>query len=242
MKVKIAALLTGRGNNTLSDKNILPVLGHPLLSYPAKAVKRVKGIKDFYVSSDDSAILEIASDIGYTKIKRPAALSTPTAKHIDAILHALDYMKNVDDFSPDILVVVMANSATVKTEWIESGISTIVNNKSISAVVPVRQDQDHHPFRAKKLNENGMLEPFFDFAGVEISTNRQELEPSFFLCHNFWILNIKESILKKEGQKPWTFLGNNISPIVVDECFDVHTKEDLDVSGKWLTKHKVQND
>ena len=29
--MKIAALLTGRGNNTLKDKNVLPVLGKPLL-------------------------------------------------------------------------------------------------------------------------------------------------------------------------------------------------------------------
>ena len=29
--MKIVALLTGRGNNTLKDKNVLPVLGKPLL-------------------------------------------------------------------------------------------------------------------------------------------------------------------------------------------------------------------
>ena len=32
------ALLTGRGNNTLKDKNILEVCGKPLLTYPAEAV------------------------------------------------------------------------------------------------------------------------------------------------------------------------------------------------------------
>jgi len=235
--MKVAVLLTGRGNNTLTDKNILPVLGYPLVSYPANAAKRVKGVESFYVSSDNDAILKIAGDIGYTKIKRPKELATPNAKHVDAILHALDYMKNIDSFSPDILVVIMANSATVKTEWIESGINAIVDNDSISAVVPVHQEQDHHPYRAKKLNKNGMLEPFFDFKNIEVSTNRQELEASFFLCHNFWVLNIKESISKKEGQKPWTFLGSNISPIVVDECFDVHVKEDLKASERWLLKN-----
>ena len=37
----IVALLTGRGNNTLRDKNVLPVLGKPLLYYPAMAARSV---------------------------------------------------------------------------------------------------------------------------------------------------------------------------------------------------------
>ena len=51
--MKIVALLTGRGNNTLKDKNVLPVLGKPLLYYPAMAAKTCSLITDFYVSSDD---------------------------------------------------------------------------------------------------------------------------------------------------------------------------------------------
>jgi CMP-N,N'-diacetyllegionaminic acid synthase len=235
--VKVAVLLTGRGNNTLTDKNILPVLGQPLVSYPANAAKRAKGVKSFYVSSDDDAILKIASDIGYTKIKRPKELSTRSAKHVDVILHALDYMKNVDSFSPDVLVVILANSATVKTQWIEQSINSIINDTSISAVVPVYQEQDHHPYRAKRINQNGKLEPFFDFTNIEVSTNRQELESNYFLCHNFWVLNVRNSILKKGGQKPWVFLGNNTVPIIVDECFDVHVKGDLYASEKWLVEN-----
>lgn len=49
--MKIVALLTGRGNNTLKDKNVLPVLGKPLLYYPAMAAKACPEISDFYVSS-----------------------------------------------------------------------------------------------------------------------------------------------------------------------------------------------
>jgi CMP-N,N'-diacetyllegionaminic acid synthase len=38
--MQIAALLTGRGNNTLKDKNILPVFGKPLLYYPCQAARK----------------------------------------------------------------------------------------------------------------------------------------------------------------------------------------------------------
>ena len=40
MKIKVTALLTGRGNNTLSDKNIRDILGQPVLYYTANAAKK----------------------------------------------------------------------------------------------------------------------------------------------------------------------------------------------------------
>lgn len=66
--MKIVALLTGRGNNTLKDKNVLPVLGKPLLYYPAMAAKSCELITDFYVSSDDDKILNAAAQCGYKKL------------------------------------------------------------------------------------------------------------------------------------------------------------------------------
>lgn len=48
--MKVTALLTGRGNNTLKDKNILDILGHPVLYYPAHAGRQAKSIDTYYCS------------------------------------------------------------------------------------------------------------------------------------------------------------------------------------------------
>lgn len=237
---KIVALLTGRGNNTLKDKNVLPILGKPLLYYPAMAAKGCSLISDFYVSSDDDKILNAAAECGYKKIRRPDELAQPTSQHIDAITHALGVMKE-DGVEPDILVVLLANSAIVKTSWIEESIDYILKDDSVSAAVPVLLEMDNHPYRSKRLREDGCLDTWFDFKGENVSTNRQDLPKNFVLCHNFWTLNLKESIYStKKGQQPWTFMGDKIKPIVVKESFDVHDEEDVIRTEKWLIEEGVK--
>ena len=238
--MKIAALLTGRGNNTLKDKNVLPVLGKPLLYYPAMAAKTCNLITDFYVRSDDEKILKAASDCGYKKIVRPVELAAPTSQHVDAIRHALGVMKQ-DGVEPDILVVLLANSGIVKTEWIEESITQLLKDEALSASVPVLLEMDNHPYRSKRLREDGCLDTWFDFRGKNISTNRQDLPMNFVLCHNFWTLNLKNSLYSStEGQQPWTFMGSNIKPIVVEESFDVHDEDDIRRTEKWLLEEGIK--
>lgn len=238
--MKIAALLTGRGNNTLKDKNVLPVLGKPLLYYPAMAARSCELITDFYVSSDDEKILNAAAECGYKKILRPAELALPTAQHVDAIVHALKVMKE-DGVEPDILVVLLANSGIVKKKWIQESIENLITNPELSASVPVLLEQDHHPYRCKCLREDGCLGTWFDFKGRDISTNRQDLPMNFVLCHNFWTLNLRNSLYSDvAGQQPWTFMGNNIKPIVVKESFDVHDEDDLKRTEKWLLQEGIK--
>ena len=154
--MQTVALLTGRGNNTLKDKNILEVCGKPLLAYPAEAARKSSLIDEFFVSSDDEKILSIAQDCGFKKIKRPADLGRSDSKHVDVIKHALGVIKD-EGTEPDILVVLLANTFCVKTEWIDECLREILNHSDISAVVPVVSDLDRHPYRAKKENEMGCL-------------------------------------------------------------------------------------
>ena len=152
--MKIAALLTGRGNNTLKDKNILNVLNHPVLYYPCCAAKKSELIQDFFCSSDDDNILNESEKLGFIPIKRPEELAKPTSQHLDCILHALETMNNNYNVCPDILVVVLANNVTIKSEWIDICIKKMIDDMSITAVVPVYEDNDHHPLRSKTVDEN----------------------------------------------------------------------------------------
>ena len=235
--MKTIALLTGRGNNTLKDKNVLDVLGKPVLYYPANAARKTDGIIDgFYCSSDDEKILSAAKELGYTPIVRPAELALPTAQHVDCILHALDVMKQGGEL-PEILVVLLANNVTVKSEWIADCINMMKQDNSVTAVVPVYVDNDHHPLRAKTLNSDGTLSMYEKGIVGKISTNRQDLPPCYFLSHNFWVLRTAFLLSGEEGQQPWGFMGNKILPYEIEDSIDIHDEIDLYIAKEWIKAH-----
>ncbi len=237
-KNRIAALIIGRGGSTLTDKNILPVFGRPLLHYTAAAARRSLYIGRFYASSDCQKILEVASMAGYAPIERPAELSTPTSQSVDVVNHALSLIER--DGEIDILVVQHANVGTITTQIIDDCIEILIMDDSLSSVVPVHDKSEYHPYRAKTPNSDGLIVPFFDFSMGGISGNRQDLPTAFFFDHSIWVLSVSRGIRSTNGQPPWTCMGNRIKPYVTEGCFDVHNMGDLKKTEEWLIKNNVQ--
>jgi CMP-N-acetylneuraminic acid synthetase len=234
--MKIYALLTGRGNNTLQDKNILEISGKPVLYYPAHAARNSYLISDWYCSSDDEKILSAAEKEGYKRITRPVELALPTSQHVDTIIHALNVMAEKDNM-PDICVVLLANNVTVKSQWITECIEMMLLDSSATAAVPVYIDNDHHPLRAKIINQNGTLEAYDKTINGKTSTNRQDLPSCFFLSHNFWVLRVSYLLSGKQGQPPWGFMGDKILPYRINESIDIHDLIDLHIAREWIGKN-----
>ena len=233
--MNIIAIMIGRGGSSLKDKNILPVHGAPLLSYAAAAAKRSKFISDFYISSNCPKILKAGFESGFKKIKRPQKLSTATAQSCDAVFHALEIIEKT--IKVDIVVVQHANVGTITEKIIDDCIQQLIDNKNLSAVVPVHENSEYNPYRAKIISKNGLLSPFID--NNNVSANRQDLPKSYFFDHSVWILRTSSIKNKDNGQAPWSCMGNHIQPYVTTGCLDVHSIEDIKYTEKWIIEHKI---
>jgi CMP-N-acetylneuraminic acid synthetase len=236
----ISCLLTARGNNTLKNKNILDILGHPVVYYPASEGKKSQLTSSWFASSDSDDILDISERLGYCPIKRPEALARPESQHVDTILHGLEIIRKKLAFTPEIIVVILGNNLTIKGKWIDECIGILQRDyQDISAVVPVYSDSDHNPFRAKKISEKGILVPFMQ-TPQKISTNRQDLPGSYFLAHNFWVLNTKYLLSGEIGYPPWGFMGNQVVPYKIERSIDIHDVFDLGVAELWLKEQRTE--
>jgi len=221
--MKIAALITAKGTSELKNKNLLKINKRPIIWYPCNEAKKVNDIKKFFVSSEDNKILNLCEKYGYKKIKRTKHLSKPNSKHENVLKHTINYFKSHNYF-PDIIVVLLGNAPTIKKKWIADCIKKIKKNKNITSVVPVMLNNDHNPLRAKKIKKNILVN--FIHSKKKISSNRQQLPKSYFLCHNFWVIRTKE-IIKNNGDQPWSFMGKKVAPYIIDKSIDIHTMDDF---------------
>lgn len=233
---RIAALMIGRGGSSLSRKNVLPVLGVPLLVWSASAALQSLHIGRYYISSDDDEILNTAYKVGYSKIRRPDELSGPTAQSTDAVRHALEIIEG--EHPIDILVVQHANVGTISFKIIDACIDQLLDDPSLSAVVPSHEKAEYHPYRGKRLDSSGLMVPFVDGAG-NVSANRQELPTCLFFDHSIWALRA-DAIRDPNGQGPWPCMGQKIKPYLTEGCLDVHDLEDIEKTEAWIHENKIK--
>jgi CMP-N-acetylneuraminic acid synthetase len=233
--LNVAALMIGRGGSSLRDKNILPVLGAPLLHWAAGAARRSRYIDRFYVSSDCPRILETAGEAGFVPIARPAVLATATAQSSDAVRHAFEIMER--DGPIDILVVQHANVGTISEAQIDACIDLLLANPAATAVIPAHQQPEYHPMRARRVRPDGALEPFV--GGGEVSANRQDLPTCLFYDHSFWVLRGRGAVFDPNGQQPWPCMGSHIIPFETQGCRDVHDLADLETTAQWIVDNGI---
>ena len=230
--MEIAALLTGKGSSNLKNKNLLKINNRPILWYPCSEAKKVKEINKFFVSSEDKKILNICKKYGYEKILRPKKLAKANSQHVNVLIHAINFMKK-NNFFPDIIIVLLANAPIIKKKWILDCIKILKKNKKTTAVVPAIINNDHNPYRAKSFN--GKYLTNFIKSKSKISSNRQDLPNSYFLCHNFWVLRTNE-IIKSNGYPPWNFMGKFVMPYKIKKSIDIHNIDDFNLAKIILKK------
>lgn len=228
------ALLTGRGGSvSLPDKNVLPVLGRPMMAYPAIMAKQAKLIDDVYLSTDGEALKAVGRQLGIKIIDRPQELALPTSQHRDAIEHALNNLAG-QGVHPEIIVVLLCNVGTHRSGLIDECVQLLLDHPELDSVVTVDERNEYHPLRAKRLSPDGLLEPFIEVEG-KVSTNRQDLNPCYFLDHTLWALRVSTCFGQlTQGQPPWDFMGNRILGLPNRGAIDIHTQEDLAYTEAWL--------
>jgi N-acylneuraminate cytidylyltransferase len=82
------------GSKGLPGKNIRPLVGKPLIHYSIETAKQCPSIDEVFVSTDDTAIAEIARQAGAIIIERPAELASDTSPEWLSWRHGIEWVEN----------------------------------------------------------------------------------------------------------------------------------------------------
>lgn len=158
--MKAVAIIPARGGSKrLPRKNILPLAGKPMISYPIKTALASGLFESVIVSTEDTEISEIAREYGAQVISRPPEFSTDEAHELDACLHVLDTLKD-EGSEPEAFCVLYPTAAFLIADDLIHSMERL-NQKPAADVVMGVSAYDIHPYKALVTSPEGYLEPMF---------------------------------------------------------------------------------
>jgi len=220
-KTFLAIIPARGGSKRLPRKNVLNLVGKPLIAWTIEAGLKSEYIDEVMVTTDDDEIIKISEKFGAkVPFKRPDKLSNDTATRPEVIKHALGYYKDKLKKDFDYIVYLQPTSPLRNENHIDNAIEFMFN-KNAEAVVSVCEVE--HPIHwSGTLPENKEMSQFL--SEVAIQSRSQDLPISYRLNGAIYICNVKKFLT--EG---CLFLKENIYAFEMtqDISIDIDTKTDF---------------
>ena len=223
--MEILCLIPARsGSKSLVDKNIKLLNNKPLLSYSINQAKNSKYDMRIIVTTDSRKYADIANEYGAeTPFLRPKEISQDNSTDFEFIKHAIEWLKNNDNYYPDIILQLRPTQPDRKISDIDKCLDLFIENynniDSLRTVVEV----DKTPYKMYSINENKLIPIFNSFNGnIEPYNMGRQYLPKTYL-HNGYI-----DILKPELIDRGMISGENIYPYIMDknDTIDIDTIDD----------------
>lgn len=249
-KPVVCALMIGRkGSVGFPGKNIYPVLGRPMASYPLLAAHASQHVERVYVSTDCPHITDVAREHGAELIERPPELATKEALGEDVFVHGYREIKRKlasEGLEIELVVLLFANAATISGALIDQGIETLRNDDKFDSAVTTSVYNMWSPLRARRLNADGCLQPFVPFETFG--------DPATLNCDrdsqgNVYFADMSVSVVRPgclehldQGLLPQKWMGQHIAPIENWGGCDVDYEWQVPMVEYWLRQHGFGDD
>ncbi len=160
--MKVLGIIPARaGSKRIIGKNMKLLCEKPLTQYVMESATASKMLDSIIVSSDDSDVLELATQFAdVVPLRRPDELATDTSPAIDYVIHALEWMEKNKGQTFDIVAIIQPTSPLTTSEDIDATIQLLINDtRADSSVSVMRLNQITHPFKLKTIQDQ-WLKPF----------------------------------------------------------------------------------
>jgi YrbI family 3-deoxy-D-manno-octulosonate 8-phosphate phosphatase len=222
---RVLALVPARGGSKgLPGKNLRPLAGHPLVAWAVAAGRAAASVGRVLVSTDDPAIRAAAVAAGAeAPFLRPPELAGDDTTDLPVFLHALDWLRDHEDYVPEVVVQLRPTSPLRPPGLVDAAVAALLADPEATAARTVTPSPQT-PYKMWRV-EGARLAPLLAAPeGVEEPFNapRQRLPRTFWQTGH---VDAARTATLRSG----SMTGGRIAPVEVDAAYavDIDTPADL---------------
>jgi hypothetical protein len=188
--------------------------------------------------------MSIGSELDAEIIVRPKELCVKEALGEYVFKHGAEIIEQREaekGNSVELIVLLLANSATLLSEQIDEGIKILRKNSEYDSAVTVSRYNMWSPLRARKIDRNGLLKPFVPF---EIFGKPEELSCDRDSQGDVWFADMGISVVRphclkdlESGLLPQKWMGQTIYPLKQWGGCDIDYEYQIAGVEYWLRKN-----
>lgn len=210
--MEVLAIIPARGGSKgLPNKNILPLLGHPLIAYSIKAALDATLVTRTIVSTDSEHIASVAAEYGAEiPFLRPAEFAQDLSTDLEVFVHALEWLQQQEGYLPDYVVQLRPTSPVRPVGLIDTCVQKLAQTDfdSLRIVTP----SPITPYKMWVIDEeNNPMTPLLSLPGVPAPYN----EPRQRLPQTYWQIGTLDVIKTQVILAQNSMSGERILPYIV---------------------------
>lgn len=223
--IRILCIIPARsGSKGLPHKNIKDYRGKPLLAWSIEQAQLCRYDMKIVVSTDSKEYADIAMKYGAeAPFLRPYEISGDLSTDYECMKHSVEWLKENQQYYPDIVLQLRPTSPLRKVEDINKAIGLFLENRgnydSLRSVVEFEKS----PYKMYTLTENTLVPLFKKVDNIDEPYNQcRQILPKCYL-HNGYIDIFNTSILENatiSGERIYPYVMNKEDTLDIDEAKD----------------------
>jgi len=230
VECNILAIIPARGGSRgIPRKNVRLLCGKPLIAYTIEVALSSKLVNRVVVSTEDKEIADISKEHGAEVISRPPELAQDDTPSLPVFQHAIKHMEEMEDYRPEIIVVLQPTSPLRIAEDIDRAIEEFLEAK-YDSVVSVCEVE--HPPQWMYTLAGERLKPLIK--GGKKVVQRQDASKVYRLNGAVYVYSRDTAM--KENRVPGRDTKAYIMPL--ERSIDIDTELDFKLAELLMSERK----
>jgi len=184
--MRTIAIIPARGGSKgIKNKNLISILGKPLIQYTIESAIESKLLSDIWVSSDNNNILKTVNNKNIRLHHRDSKISqdnSPVSDTVEAILSNYD-----SNNYPEAIMLLQPTSPIREGKHIDDSIKSLIENPKMNSLISVCGMNDVHPARMY-WEKNKELKPILEKYEQNL---RQDIPTAYYRNGSIYLVRTK---------------------------------------------------